>query len=171
MNSASTMQGGRQGVLEILASAPLALESAVRDFRPALLTWTPPDWEAAPAERFSALATVCHLRDIEREGYHVRLRRVVEEERPDLASVDGFQLERERNYAADSIERALEEFRAARAQTMALVRGWPSGAETRRATFAEYGTVTAAGLLHLLCSHDLQHLAGLRWLLTRASAL
>jgi len=156
-------------VLDTLASTPDVLEATLRDFPPALSTWAPPDWAASPAEHFTALANVCHLRDIERDGYHVRLRRVVAEVLPDLASVDGFALERERNYAADSMERALAEFRAARAETVRLVRGWAPGDAGRKATFAEYGTLTAAGLLHLLCSHDLQHLAGLRWLLARAS--
>lgn len=158
-------------LLDDLESMPDLLETTLRDFPPARWIWVPPDWAASPAEHFSALANVCHLRDVERDGYHVRLRRVVGETLPDLASVDGFQLERERNYAGDSLERALGEFRAARVETVRLVRGWSPDDFGRQATFAEYGTLTARGLLHLLCSHDLQHLAGLRWLLARASAI
>ena len=156
---------------EALQRMPDRLEAMLREFPVAQIGWTPPDWAAAPAEEFSALATVCHLRDIERDGYHVRLRRVIHEELPDLASVDGFWLERERRYAEDSLERALADFRAARSETLELVGGWSAQDLARKATFAEYGMLTAAGLLHLLSSHDLQHLAGLRWLLARASAL
>jgi hypothetical protein len=157
-------------LLDNLSSMPDRLEATLRDFPRARWGWAPPDWAAAPAEQFTALATVCHLRDIERDGYHLRLRRVVVEHLPDLASVDGFQLARERDYAGDSMERALGEFRAARAETMRMARAWSPADAERRANFAEYGTLTAQGLLHLLCSHDLQHLAGLRWLLARASA-
>jgi hypothetical protein len=157
-------------LVDTLAATPDLLEGMLLDFPPERLRWSPPDWVAAPAERFTALATICHLRDIERDGYHVRLRRVVSEVLPDLQSVDGFQLERERNYAGDSPDRALAAFRAARKETVQLVRGWAPGDFERRATFAEYGTLSAAGLLHLLSSHDLQHLSGLRWLLARASA-
>jgi len=35
----------------------------------------------------------------------------------------------------------------------------------RRAVFEGYGWVTVRGLIHYLCSHDQQHLAGLQWLL------
>ncbi|HEX7487270.1 MAG TPA: DinB family protein [Anaeromyxobacteraceae bacterium] len=157
-------------LLDTLASFPDLLDGALLDFQPELLRWAPPDWTAAPAERFTAVATVCHLRDIERDGYHVRLRRVVSEVVPDLPSVDGFELERERNYAGDSPERALADFRAARRETVQVAHGWAATDFARKATFAEYGTVTASGLLHLLSSHDLQHLSGLRWLLARASA-
>jgi len=158
-------------LFEQLAAAPDLIEAAVRDFAPAQLDWTPPDWASAPAEHFSALGTICHLRDIETVGYHVRLKRIVGEHRPDLASVDGFALSKERNYSAESIDRALAEFRAARRESLELVRKWSAADFDRTATFAEYGTLTARGLLHLLSSHDLQHLSGLRWLLTRASAL
>jgi DinB superfamily len=157
-------------LLETLATMPDLLEATLQDFPPPLWNWAPPDWAAAPAEQFSALATVCHLRDIERDGYHLRLNRVAREEQPDLASIDGFALQRERNYAGDSLPLALAAFREARAETVRLVRGWGPEVKQRQATFAEYGTLTASGLLHLLASHDLQHLSGLRWLLARASA-
>lgn len=158
-------------LLDTLAATPDLLEAVLADVPAPLLRWAPPDWAAAPAEPFTALATVCHLRDLEVDGYHLRLRRTRDEDRPDLASVDGFALERERDYAGDDVARALAAFRAARQETLRLVRGWTPAQLARQATFAEYGTVTAAGLLHLLASHDLQHLSGLRWLLARASAL
>jgi hypothetical protein len=157
-------------VLDALERTPDELEALVRDFPAGRVGWSPPDWASAPAEQFNALDTVCHLRDIERDGYHVRLRRVATEPTPDLASIDGFQLARERRYAEDSIGRALADFRAARVKTLAMVREWGPAEYARQATFAEYQTLTAGGLLHLLSSHDLQHLAGLRWLLARASA-
>lgn len=103
-------------LLDSLASTPDLVERTLFDFPPELLRWAPPDWAAAPAEPFTGLATVRHLRDIERDGYHVRLRRVASEVLPDLAAVDGFQLERERDYAGDSAERAQDAFRAAPAR-------------------------------------------------------
>jgi hypothetical protein len=35
----------------------------------------------------------------------------------------------------------------------------------RRALFDGYGPLTLRGLVHFLCSHDQQHLAGLQWLM------
>jgi hypothetical protein len=40
----------------------------------------------------------------------------------------------------------------------------------RRAEFEHYGPVTLRGLIHYLCSHDQQHLAGLQWLLGKIGA-
>jgi hypothetical protein len=40
----------------------------------------------------------------------------------------------------------------------------------RTALFEGYGPVTLRGLVHYLCSHDQQHLAGLQWLLGKAEA-
>ncbi|MFT3837962.1 MAG: DinB family protein [Myxococcaceae bacterium] len=157
-------------IIEQLAAGPDLIEAAVRDFKPSMVGWTPSSWEAAPAEHFSALGNICHLRDIEKDGYHVRVHRVVAEDKPDLASVDGFALAKERHYENDQIDRALAEFRAARTETIARIRKWSAADFDRTCTFAEYGTLTARGLLHLLASHDLQHLSGLRWLLARASA-
>jgi hypothetical protein len=157
-------------IIEALRRTPDELEALVRELPFDKHGWVPPDWEASPAEQFTALGTVCHLRDIERDGYHVRLRRVIDESMPDLASVDGFALARERQYERDDVMRALADFRAARAKTIEYARGWGPAQLSRKATFAEYKTLSAGGLLHLLHSHDLQHLAGLRWLLARASA-
>ena len=41
----------------------------------------------------------------------------------------------------------------------------------RRAVFEDYGPVTLRSLVHYLCSHDQQHLAGLQWLLGKIEAV
>ncbi|MBU6421769.1 MAG: DinB family protein, partial [Gammaproteobacteria bacterium] len=48
---------------------------------------------------FSVLENVCHLRDIEREGYSLRLQRMLVEEHPALPDINGGQLARERQYS------------------------------------------------------------------------
>jgi hypothetical protein len=151
------------GVIQALD--PVALSACVRP-RPSTAALGC-DWNECPAERFTALGHVCHMRDIERDGYHVRLARVVDEELPDLLSIDGYELARARRYDDDSLDQALADFRAARAETLRRVRAWAPDAGTRAATFGDLGRVTATGLLHVLRSHDLQHLAGLHWLLAR----
>ena len=40
----------------------------------------------------------------------------------------------------------------------------------RRGVFDGYGNVTLAGLIHYLCSHDQQHVAGIQWLLGQQAA-
>jgi hypothetical protein len=122
-------------------------------------------WDGSPGETFSALEHVCHVRDIERDGYHVRIRRLVEETDPSLVSLDGYEMAREGRYAEASWTEVAEEFRAARATTLAMIRDLGAAELGRTGTFAEYGRLTLRGLLHYLRSHDQQHLACLHWLL------
>ena len=58
-------------------------------------------------EEFSFLEHVCHLRDIEREGYGVRIAKLLSEEQPFLPDIDGDKLAAERNYNSQSFDEAL----------------------------------------------------------------
>ena len=150
-------------LLRELEEMPRQLESAVRLIPRDRLRWTPESWEGSAGDRFSAIEHVCHLRDIERDGYHVRIDRMLAESDPSLVSVDGYALARERRYAEDDLEGALAAFRGARAATVERLRALDDGQLERAGTFAEYGRLTLRGLVHYLRSHDQQHLAGLQF--------
>ena len=132
--------------------------------------WTPASWDGIPSETFSALGQVCHVRDIEIDGYHVRIQRTLAEDNPLLASLDGYVLERERGYATADAREALAAFRAARGKTMGMLAGLTPEALERTAEFEGYGVLTLRSLVHYLCSHDQQHLASLQWLLGKINA-
>ena len=158
------------GLLSSLRALPDQVEALLRLVPAARLDWTPASWEAVPGESFSVRGQVCHLRDIEVEGYHLRIRRMLEEEEPDLASLDSYALADARGYSAADVGEALAAFRAARAETLDLLAGLTEAQLDRAGTFAEYGPLTLRGLIHLLASHDAQHLACLHWLLAKMSA-
>jgi len=151
--------------LAALAAFPDRLERYLAAVPAQRMGWAPQCWEGIPSETLTPLEQVCHVRDIEREGYLLRFRRLLGEEQPLLASIDGYALLRERDYAHDDPQRALAAFRATRAETVALLRGLDAAQWRRRGTFEGYGAVTVRGLAHYLCSHDHQHLSGLQWLL------
>jgi hypothetical protein len=151
-------------LLDDLADMPRQLEHALRQVPTDRLAWTPESWGGCPSETFSALGQVCHLRDIERDGYHVRIRRMLDEADPSLASLDGYALARQRGYEAADLREALASFREARAATVARLRGLGAAELARTGDFAEYGRLTLRGLVHYLRSHDQQHLAGIQWL-------
>lgn len=132
--------------------------------------WAPDSWNGIPSESFTAIGQICHVRDIEIDGYHRRLQRTLDEHEPFLANIDGYRLERERDYAHADAADVLARFRAARTQTVELIRRLDAAALERRAVFEDYGAITLRGLVHLLCSHDQQHLAGLQWLLGMVEA-
>jgi len=132
--------------------------------------WSPASWEGVPSEPFTPIGQVCHVRDIEIDGYHVRLSRTLQERHPLLVSLDGDALAIERDYAGADADAALAAFRGARVRTLELLAGLDDTQLARTAEFEGYGTLTLRSLVHYLCSHDQQHLAGLQWLLGKIDA-
>lgn len=163
-------QAQHQRTVQALTEMPDRLEQAVSDVPRDLLRWEPETWDAIPGERFSVVGQIAHLRDIEIDGYQVRFARMLDEHRPDLASLDGYALARERRYAETDLSAALSSFRNARRDTVARLAALSGTDLQRRGTFAEYGEVTVGGLVHLLSSHDWQHLACIEWLLLKHSS-
>jgi hypothetical protein len=156
--------------LQAMADFPHQLEQFYDAIPPSHKDWTPPSWDGIPSETFSALGQVCHVRDIEIDGYHVRIQRTLAENNPLLESLDGYVLEKERDYAHADANEALAAFRAARVKTMAILAGITPQQLDRRAEFEGYGALTLRSLVHYLCSHDQQHLAGLQWLMGKIDA-
>jgi hypothetical protein len=151
-------------LLEELADMPRALERAIGLIPRDRLRWTPESWGGSPAENFSAIGHVCHLRDIEQDGYHVRIRRMLQEPNPSLVSLDGYELARERGYDGADLREALDAFAHARAVTVERLRELGEPELARAGEFDEYGRLTLRALVHFLRSHDQQHLAGLQFL-------
>jgi hypothetical protein len=127
--------------------------------------WSPSSWDGIPSESLSAIGQICHVRDIEIDGYQPRIERTLSETNPHLPSLDTYQLAKDRAYAKADAAEALITFRAARRRTVERVMRLDAAQLERRAVFEGYGWVTVRGLIHYLCSHDQQHLAGLQWLL------
>lgn len=159
-----------QATFDSLAAFPAQLENHYAAFPRDFVHWAPPSWDGVPSEAFTAIEQVCHVRDIEIDGYHVRFQRTLAESSPTLASIDSEALARQRDYARADAQRMFAEFRDARARTLSLLRGLDESQLQRPAVFEGYGRVTLRGLVHYLCSHDQQHLAGLQWLLGKIDA-
>ncbi|WJN59202.1 DinB family protein [Pseudomonas sp. SO81] len=156
--------------LAALAAFPDQLEAHFAAFAHEHRHWTPASWEGVPSEPFSAIEQLCHVRDIEVEGYQLRLRRTLEEDNPLLISLDGEAMARERRYAEADADSVLADFRRARRETLALIESISAEQFLRPARFEGYGELTLRSLVHYLCSHDQQHLAGLQWLLGKIEA-
>lgn len=157
--------------LDALRAFPGQLEAHYAAIPTQFKHWSPSSWEGVPSEPLTAIEQVCHVRDIEIDGYHVRFRRTLEEANPLLESLDTERLARERAYGQADAAAALVTFRQARASTLTLLDGLAREQFDRIALFDGYGPVTLRGLVHYLCSHDQQHLAGLQWLLGKLAAI
>lgn len=155
--------------LAALADFPHRLEAYFGAVPVEHRNWRPASWEGIPSEPFTPIEQVCHVKDIEIDGYHVRLRRTLQETNPLLESIDGERLAKERSYAAADSEQIFRGFAQARRETVALIAKLTPQELARVAEF-EGNAVTVRSLVHNLCSHDQQHLAGLQWLLARMTA-
>ena len=156
--------------LHALAAFPSALERHYATIPADHVRWAPASWDGVPSEPFTAIEQVCHVRDIEVEGYQVRLRRMLDERHPSLASIDSEAVARERRYADADVATVFADFRRAREQTLAMLADITPAQWQRTAQFEGYGPLTLRGLVHYLCSHDQQHLAGLQWLAGKIAA-
>jgi hypothetical protein len=155
--------------LAALADFPNQLETYYSVVPVAYKNWRPASWDGVPSEPFTPIEQVCHVKDIEIDGYHVRIRRTLEELNPLLASLDGEALAREHSYSTADTAAVFAQLRDARAKTIELVAKL-TPEQLRRAAEFEGHRVTLRGLVHNLCSHDQQHLAGMQWLLGRMAA-
>jgi hypothetical protein len=107
--------------LAALADFPDLLEANFAAVPIGLVHWRPDSWEGIPSERLTAIEQICHVRDIEIDGYHVRFRRTLIEDRPVLPDLDGESLAEERKYSQAVAADVLAGFKTARAATIRTI--------------------------------------------------
>jgi len=116
------------------------------------------DLRQKPAgDQFSFVENACHLRDIEVEGYAARIRKLLAEDRPQLADVDGARLARERDYNSQDFGAALADFERARAENVRAVGRLSAEQLGRAGTLEGVGQITLGKLLRLMREHDEAH--------------
>lgn len=150
---------GLEDAVIALAGMPAALEQRLQGLTDAQLRFKP------GAESFSVLESVCHLRDIEVEGYARRLGLLLREEDPVLPDLDGSALARERGYNEQPLQPALEAFLSMRRRCLAILADVTPKELARRGHFENVGEVTLGRLLELWVEHDQGHMRELDELL------
>jgi uncharacterized damage-inducible protein DinB len=114
------------------------------------------DWTRQPSPGvFSLVEHCCHLRDLEEEGYTLRLRRMLREDGPALEDFDGGAVAARRAYPGQEL--ALQAFTEARGRNLLVLAGLDPRALARTARFGEHGTITIARLAELMAEHDAGH--------------
>ena len=119
------------------------------------------------ADEFSALENICHLRDLELQGYTPRIRRILAEADPALADFDGARVAAESSYNSEQPGVALEAFQTARQDNVELLRALTEVELEREGTLAGIGKITLKRLAELMREHDEGHLEDLRVLRLR----
>jgi len=139
-------------LIDVLTQTPQAVASLVKDLsEPELRVRNSP-------EEFSAIENVCHLRDIEIDGYTARISRILSENNPLLTDIDGTRLAVEREYHSQNLSEALQAFAAARKQNTEILKGLGAEQLDREGTLEGVGSVTLRGLLLMMRDHDADHL-------------
>ncbi len=140
-----------QEVVRFLEETPehirqLAVELASED-----LKWKP------SVDEFSVLEQVCHLHDLEREGYSARIRKLLTEEQPALPDFDGSRIASERDYNSQEFESAFQEFARERKENVRVMKTLSPDQLNRSGVLEGVGAITLERLLQLMREHDQSH--------------
>jgi hypothetical protein len=110
-----------------------------------------------PDELFSPVEQVWHLADLEREGFGVRIDRLLNEHEPELPDFDGTAVAQARNYRALSLADGLRAFEQARRDNLEKLRRIPPDAWERSGTQQGVGRVSLCDMPVFLQQHDMAH--------------
>jgi hypothetical protein len=130
------------------------------------LSHTEVRFQNSPHE-FSVLENICHLRDLELQGYTPRIRRILAEADPALADFDGARVAAESSYNDEEPGFALQAFQTARRENVEVLRALTEGQLNREGTLAGVGIITLRRLAEMMREHDEGHLEDLRVLSQR----
>jgi hypothetical protein len=113
----------------------------------------------APDGGFSPVEQCWHLADLEREGFGVRIARLLAETAPELPDFDGARVAEERDYRTLSLAEGLRAFEQARARNVARLRGLAPAEWSRAGTQEGVGPIALCDLPHMMAQHDAAHRA------------
>lgn len=111
------------------------------------------------ADGVSPVEQCWHLADLERDGYAVRIRRLLNETEPALPDFNGERVARERNYKSLSLEGGLAAFTRARTENLAALRRLTPSEWERRGTQEGVGSVGLCDIPLMMAEHDAAHRA------------
>lgn len=106
---------------------------------------------------FSLLEQVWHLADLEREGYGVRIRRILTEDEPRLSNFEGDRVARERMYSRRDLAEGLLVFAASRTRNLQVLREVSANDWKRTGEQEGVGTIALADVPRMMVEHDRSH--------------
>lgn len=139
-------------VIKSLGQTPVVLASVFQHLSQA-------DLRLKDSEEFSALEHICHLRDLEIEGYGERIVRILEEHNPCLADFDGARVAIVRDYNKQDAKAALAAFSDARSRNLKLLQNLTPEQMAREGTLEGVGVIDLEKLGEMMVEHDEGHLA------------
>jgi DinB superfamily len=141
----------QDALLDDLHAMPEYLASAFTGLSAADAAVPGPDGALAPVEQ------CWHLADLEREGYGLRIQRLLGEADPVLADFDGARIARERAYRSRSLAEGLAAFREARRQNLARLRALTAAEWPRTGIQEGVGPIALCDVPAMMAEHDAGH--------------
>jgi hypothetical protein len=140
-----------QGVLAQLAAMPAFLHESfgslsAQDAR-----------RRGAGDTFAPVEQCWHLADLERDGFAVRIRRLLSEAAPVLPDFDGARAAEEGQYLGRSLADGLRAFEAARLETLDRLQAIAPGDWSRTGTQEGVGVVALRDIPTLMAAHDTEH--------------
>ena len=150
-------QRDKDRILWNLKSLPNELEDLLKDLDEETLRWRP------IPNKWSIKEIMCHLRDMEREAYLARYRKMLTEENPLLHNVDQNRIAAESDYINQDAQNALDEFKWLRGETVKTLEGAQPEAWSRGGVHETDGPMTIEDLVHKqIKGNDLNHLVQMK---------
>ena len=110
-----------------------------------------------PRRRLLFLEHVWHLADLEREGYGVRIRRILSEDEPSLSDFEGDRIARERCYQSAISAEGLALFARRAQRNIAKLRRFARPTGSAAAAQDGVGAVTLEDIPRMMADHDRAH--------------
>ena len=145
------IDGEFQEVVRFLEETPERIRRLAVDLTSEDLKWKP------SVNEFSVLEQVCHLRDLEREGYNARIRKLLTEEQPTLPDFDGSRIASESDYNSQDFEAAFQEFALERKENVRVMKTLSPDQLNRSGVLEGVGAITLERLCQLMREHDQSH--------------
>ena len=106
---------------------------------------------------FSLVEHLWHLADLEREGYGVRIRRLLTEDEPHLSNFDGDRVARERLYQRRDLAEGLLAFTTARTRNLDTFREASADDWKRSGDQEGVGRIQLSDVPRMMADHDRAH--------------
>jgi hypothetical protein len=146
------------------------LETNAAELAELFASFAPASRLAPLGDEFCVVEHVCHLRDLERDGFTPRIRSLLEQTDPLLFPFDGTGVAATSNYRAENAYDALNAFLELRKHNVETLRVVPERDMQRTGHYAGDDPITLAVVVQGILDHDHDHRDRLRAMLARAEA-
>jgi FMN phosphatase YigB (HAD superfamily) len=135
----------------ILCSTPAVLRGLAKKVDPA--SWS----QHTNSEEWAFTELICHLRDTEREIHQAQINLLKKENEPFIPRPDTGIWANQRKYLEEDGLRALQEYVAARKQTLDLIQSFEPAEWSRMARHAIFGPTVFLEVIGFMADHDRLH--------------